>query len=128
MEQITLKQSFLIGVFQCIALWPGMSRAGWTIVGGMVSGLSRGAAAEFSFIAAVPVILLASTYSLVKHYHAFTPSDLQILAIGFLVSFVTAAIAITTFMKVVQKISLKPFAYYRIVLGLVVFLTVIDRT
>jgi undecaprenyl-diphosphatase len=126
-EQLTFRQSLIVGLFQCIALWPGMSRAGWTIVGGMVSGLSRGAAAEFSFIAAVPVILLASGYSLLKHLHAFSPADLQILLIGFVVSFLTAALAITAFMKVLQKISLKPFAYYRIILGLVVFCMLFSR-
>lgn len=119
-ESITLKQSFLIGLFQCIALWPGMSRAAWTIMGGMSIGLSRKAAAEFSFLAAVPLILAASGFDLIKNYSRISPEDFSLLLIGMVVSFITALVAIATFIKLVQRVSLRPFAIYRILLGILV--------
>lgn len=119
-DSITLKQSFLIGLFQCIALWPGMSRAAWTIMGGMTIGLSRRAAAEFSFLAAVPLILAASGFDLLKNYNHFSAADLELLAIGLFVSFVTAIVAVAAFIKLVQRVSLRPFAIYRILLGILV--------
>lgn len=121
-DEITLKQSFAIGVVQCLSLWPGMSRSGSTIIGGMVCGLERRVAAEFSFVVAVPVMLAAVSYDLLKNASQLSQSDLPLFAVGFVVSFFTAILAIRFFVSLLGRWTLRPFGYYRIALGVLVLL------
>ncbi len=123
---ITLTQAFLIGVAQCAALWPGMSRAAATIMGGLLVGLSTAAAAEFSFFLAIPTLVAAGGYSLLKHRHDIHGEGALLLGIGFFVSFVVALLVVAAFMRYIQTHKFRPFAIYRIVLGLVV-LAVMNR-
>ncbi len=122
-EQLTWQQSVVIGVIQCLALWPGMSRSASTIIGGMLVGLSRKSAAEFSFLAAVPILSIAALHDLVEVVRVFSYHDLKLVAIGFVVSFVSALVTMKWFIRLVSHWSLKPFAYYRLcVAALVLFL------
>lgn len=120
-DAITYRQSFLIGVFQCFALWPGMSRSGSTIVGGMFLGLNRTVAAEFSFLVAVPVMCAAVAYDLLKSWSAIGMDALPVFAVGFVVSFITAIFAIKFFLSLLRRFNLAVFGYYRIVLALLIF-------
>jgi undecaprenyl-diphosphatase len=123
LEELTWKQSLVIGCVQCLALWPGMSRSASAIIGGMVVGLSRRSAAEFSFLAAVPVLTVAALHDLVEAVRIFSYEDLKLVAIGFVVSFFSALITMRWFIGIVSRWSLRPFAYYRLVVAaLVVFL------
>lgn len=117
-ESISWQQSLIIGCIQCLALWPGMSRSASTIVGGMLVGLSRGAAAEFSFLVAVPVLSAAALHEMFDAMQIFTPHELAILSVGFLVSFFSAIIAIKAFIGAVSRWSLRPFAWYRLLVVL----------
>ena len=119
-EDLTLGQCFGIGVFQCLALWPGMSRSGSTIIGAMFLGVTRPVAAEFSFLVAVPVMCAAVAFDLLKSVPQLTAADLPVFAVGFVVSFLSALAAVKIFVGLVQTITLRPFAYYRIFLGLMV--------
>ncbi len=116
-EDITYKQAFQIGLFQCLSLWPGFSRAGATIAGGLLAGASLRAAADFSFLIAVPVIFVAGGYDLYKSWHLFGVEDLPFMLTGFIVSFVVAMLAVVSFLKLLQKLKLSAFAYYRFVLA-----------
>ncbi len=118
-DSLSWKQSFLIGCVQCFALWPGMSRSASTIVGGMLAGLSRRAAAEFSFLVAVPVLSAAALFELVDAVQIFLLEELAVVAVGFLVSFLSAVVAIKAFIGVVSRWSLRPFAWYRLAVVLV---------
>ncbi len=120
LEQISYKQAFLIGVFQCFALWPGMSRSGSTIIGGLLLGLDRKVAAEFSFLVAVPVMSAAVAYDMLKTYSTTVSIDWTIFSVGFVVSFLTAILAIRFFIRLLGSYTLRPFGYYRIVLGALV--------
>ncbi|WP_024791587.1 MULTISPECIES: undecaprenyl-diphosphate phosphatase [unclassified Lebetimonas] len=117
-EKINFKQAFIIGVFQVFALIPGTSRSGATIVGGMLGGLTRKTAADFSFLLAIPTMFAASGYEFVKNIHNFKDQNGLILAVGFIVSFVSAYIAVKWFLKFVEKYTLIPFGVYRIIFGL----------
>lgn len=119
-DDITIKQAFQIGLMQCLSLWPGFSRAGATISGGVLFGLDRKAAAEFSFILAVPIMLAATTLEIKDVLNTFNASDFIQLAIGFVVSFIVAYFAIVYFIKLLAKTSFIPFAIYRIILGIAV--------
>lgn len=119
LETITFRQAFLIGIFQCAALWPGISRSGATIVGGLILGLSRQVAAEFSFLVAVPVMAAATCFDLLKSWESLGSDALGELAVGFLVSFVVALFAIRTFVGFLQRFSLAGFGYYRVILGII---------
>jgi undecaprenyl-diphosphatase len=121
LDEITYPQAFMIGCFQCLSLWPGMSRSASTIVGGLVSGLGRKSATEYSFLAAVPVMIAATGYDLLKSWKFLETADIAFFAIGFLVSFIVAAAAIKTFIALVQRWSLAPYAYYRIIIALVLW-------
>jgi undecaprenyl-diphosphatase len=126
LEHVSYRQAFLVGCFQCLALWPGMSRSGATIIGGMICGLSRSVAAEFSFLVAVPVMFAAVSYDMLKSYHYLSAEHVTIFTIGFIVSFVTALVAIKFFISFVQRYTLSIFGVYRILLGLVVFAVLSD--
>lgn len=122
LEKISYRKVFLIGCFQCFALWPGMSRSGSTIVGGMLCGLNRRIAAEFSFLVAAPVMVAAVSYDLYKSWHYLSLSNLSFFIVGFLVSFVVAVIAIRFFLSLLSRFTLAPFGYYRIILGSIILL------
>ncbi|MEH7389744.1 undecaprenyl-diphosphate phosphatase [Bacillus sp. JJ1474] len=121
-DQITFKQAFSIGLIQCFSLWPGFSRSGSTISGGVLLGLSHRAAADFTFIMAVPIMAGASFISLLKNWQYFTIDALPFFIAGFISAFVFALLSIRFFLKLINKIKLVPFAIYRIVLALVIYI------
>ena len=116
-DQLTLGQSVAVGFFQCFALWPGVSRAAATMIGGLLVGLERSVAAEFSFIMAVPVLCVVTAADLIKSLPQLSNDYLAPFALGALVSFGVALLAVRVFMALIQRISLAPFAIYRIVIG-----------
>ncbi|CUH97726.1 Undecaprenyl-diphosphatase 3 [Propionispora sp. 2/2-37] len=118
-ESITIKQAFWVGLFQILSLWPGFSRSGSTISGGLLLGLSRTAAADFSFIIAVPLMSVACVYDLLKVWNKLNVGDLQMIAIGFIVSFVIAYLSVVWFLRFLNKSTLASFAYYRFILAAV---------
>ena len=122
-EAVTYKNSFMIGVYQCLALIPGMSRSASTIVGGMTQGLNRKLAAEFSFFLAIPMMFGASLIKLLKFFkggNTFTPEQINLLVVGNIVGFVVAIIAIKFFIGILTKYGFKAFGWYRIVVGLII--------
>ena len=120
-DDITYLQAFMIGVFQCLALWPGFSRSGATISGGMLMGISRFAASEFSFLLAVPMMMGATALDLYKSYSFLNMADLPMFATGFVSAFIVALIAIKTFLAVIKRISFIPFAIYRFFVAIAVY-------
>lgn len=125
LDQITYRQAFFIGMAQILSLWPGFSRSGATIAGGMLAGASRAASADFTFIIAIPVMCVATGYELLQSLDSFTKDDLSFFVVGFIVSFLVAILAVVTFIKLVQKFTLTYFAYYRFALAAVVILYMI---
>jgi undecaprenyl-diphosphatase len=121
LETITMSQAFGVGLFQVLALWPGTSRAAATIVGGMLVGLERKGAAEFSFLIAVPIMFAATGYELVKMRGLFATQDLVQFGVGFLVSFLVALIAVKAFVSFLSRWSLAPFAWYRITVAMIFY-------
>ena len=121
-KDISYKDSFLIGICQCLSLCPGFSRSASTIIGGMFLGVKREVAAKFSFLVAVPVISGAVIYDLYKNFQSLSKDDYLLFLIGFLVSFVVAVFSIKFFLNIIKKFSLTIFGFYRIVLGIVVIL------
>jgi undecaprenyl-diphosphatase len=118
-KEVTYWTALKIGFFQCIAMIPGVSRSASTIIGGMLQGLSRKQAAEFSFFLAVPTMAAAGGYKLLKTYDTIKAEDIQTLLIGNLVAFVVAMLAIKFFISFLTKYGFKIFGYYRIILGLI---------
>lgn len=118
--EIRIKDAFLIGLAQCLALWPGMSRSACTIVGGLLCGLERRVAAEFSFLVAVPVMFAAVAFDAYKSLSFLEMADLPFYLTGFIVSFVSALVAVRVFIALLGRFTLVPFAWYRIVLAGVV--------
>ena len=118
-DQITYKQALLVGLFQCISLWPGFSRSGSTISGGVLLGMSHKTAADFTFIMAVPIMAGASFLSLLKNWEYFTAEYLPFFIVGFISAFVFALVSIKFFLKLIDRIKLGPFAIYRLVLAAV---------
>lgn len=121
-DQITYKQAFTVGLFQCFSLWPGFSRSGSTISGGVLMGMSHRAAADFTFIMAVPIMAGASFLSLLKNWEYMTLDALPIFIAGFISAFIFALLSIRFFLKLINKIRLLPFAIYRIVLAIILYL------
>ncbi|RMH79908.1 MAG: undecaprenyl-diphosphate phosphatase [Acidobacteria bacterium] len=117
-RELSYLRAFVVGLFQSLAMVPGVSRSGSTIVGGMLMGLSRRASAEFSFLLAVPTMLIATTYDFFKSYEQFQPHEWQSLAIGFLTAFVFALLSVKALLSFVSKHSFLPFGIYRILLAL----------
>lgn len=118
-DEITASQSAVIGISQCLSLIPGMSRSASTIMGGMLAGLSVKGAAEFSFFLAIPTMFAATFYSLLKGFSGVNPEQWQALGIGFVVSFIVALLAVDRFLSYLRDHSLKIFAYYRIIIGII---------
>jgi undecaprenyl-diphosphatase len=117
LDELTLGQALGIGLFQVLALWPGTSRAAATIVGAMLLGLDRKSAAEFSFLIAVPVLFAATGYELIKMRNQLAFEASTQLAIGLMVSFIVAIIAVKGFVSFLQHGKLTPFAWYRILVA-----------
>lgn len=122
---ITYKQAFLVGLFQTIALIPGVSRSGATIVGGLILGLKRVTIVEFSFLLAVPTMAAATAYDILKNYSLFTTEALPALGLGFLTSFLVALVVITSLLKFIKKHTFIPFGVYRILVALLFFFFVL---
>jgi undecaprenyl-diphosphatase len=119
-RDMTWLDALKVGFAQCFALIPGTSRSGATIIGGMLFGLSRKAATEFSFFLAVPTLVAAGGYDFLKHRALFSAEHLAPLAVGLVVSFVSAFVVIRWLIRYVATHDFKPFAWYRIVFGVVV--------
>ena len=109
-----------IGFIQCLAMVPGTSRSAATIVGALLLGASRTVAAEYSFFLAIPTMIAATGYSFLKHRSSLGSHDLIVLALGFVVAFLTALWAVKTFMNYIRTKNFTPFGWYRIVLGIIV--------
>jgi undecaprenyl-diphosphatase len=123
LDDISYGQALAIGLYQIISvLWPGFSRSGSTISGGMLSGVSYKASADFSFLIAIPIMCAASGYELLDSYKYFTSDTIWDFAIGFVISFVVAYFVVILFMKLIQKIRPTHFAIYRFILAAVFWL------
>lgn len=127
-NQMPYRMALIIGMFQCIAMIPGTSRSAATIIGALLLGCSRKLAAEFSFYLAIPTIISASVYSLVKTRISFSLHDLLILTTGFVVSFIVAIGVIKFLMNFIKKHSFVVFGYYRIVLGIILLIWLFNTT
>lgn len=121
LDDITPKVALGVGIFQCLALWPGFSRSAATIMGGMLLGAKRSLAAEYSFIAAVPIMVAATGYDLLKSWHLFTAADIPFFAIGLAGAFLSALAAVKLFVALVGRMTLVPFAVYRLILAPLVY-------
>jgi undecaprenyl-diphosphatase len=122
LEKITPKTAFLVGLFQCLAMIPGVSRSGSTIIGGLFLGLNRKVATEFSFFLALPTITAASVYDFAKNASELNFKDFEIIALGLIASFFSALIVVKWFLNFVSKNSFISFGIYRIVVGILVLL------
>ncbi len=127
LDDLTPKIALGIGFFQCLALWPGFSRSAATIMGGMLLGAKRSIAAEYSFIAAVPIMLAATGYDLLKNLSLFTMADLPFFAVGMIGAFVSAILAVKAFVSLLGRVTLVPFAIYRLLLAPFVYYFVVLR-
>ncbi len=123
LEQLRWSDALKIGLAQCLAMIPGTSRSGATIIGGLLFGLSRQAATEFSFFLAIPTMVGAAVYSGYKYRALFMPGDLPVFAIGFVTSFIFAMVAVRGLLAFISRHSYAAFAWYRIVFGLVILAT-----
>jgi undecaprenyl-diphosphatase len=122
LNNITPLTAFYVGLFQCLAMIPGVSRSGATIIGGLLLGLNRKIAAEFSFFLAIPTITAASIYDLYKSSIDLTNTDLEIIFVGLLASFLSALFVVKWFINFVSKNNFVPFGFYRIVVGILVLI------
>ncbi len=116
-EDIPFGTALSIGLIQCTAMLPGVSRSGATIMGGLMMGVERKTAAEFSFFLAVPTMMAATVYALWKNRALLSADDLDMIAIGFTAAFVVAVIVVKAFVALVGRYGFAPFAYYRIIVG-----------
>ena len=126
MEKIPYKKAFLIGLFQSIAMIPGVSRSAATILGGLSVGLKRKTIVEFSFLLAVPTMLAATVLDLFKSAHSFTSSEIDSMAIGFISAFIVAGLSIKFLLKYIQRHSFIAFGVYRIIAALIFWVRFLD--
>ncbi|MFW0756824.1 undecaprenyl-diphosphate phosphatase [Pseudomonas sp. H11T01] len=122
-DEITWKDALKVGFAQCLAMIPGTSRSGSTIIGGLLFGLSRKTATEFSFFLAMPTMVGAAMYSGFKYRHLFQPADFPVFAVGFVTAFIFAMIAVKGLLKFIASHSYAAFAWYRIAFGLLILAT-----
>ncbi len=122
LENISFKNAFFIGLFQSISMIPGVSRAAATIIGGIFNGLNKKQALEFSFLLAVPTMVVATGYDLYKTPVVFTGHEIFLVCLGLIIAFITAWIAVKVFISLVQNYGFKYFGYYRIILGVIFLL------
>lgn len=120
LENISPRNAFCVGLFQCLAMIPGVSRSGATIIGGLLLGLNRQVATEFSFFLAMPTIAAASFYDILKNADELTNSNVQIILVGLFAAFFSAILVIKWFISFVSKNNFVPFGVYRILLGIVI--------
>jgi len=120
LEQISWKQALGVGVAQCVAMVPGTSRSGATIIGGMIAGIQRKTATEFSFFLAMPTMLGAATYDLYRNIDLLSQHDLSAIAVGFVAAFISALVVVRAVLRFVSNHTYRGFAWYRIALGVVV--------
>jgi undecaprenyl-diphosphatase len=123
LDDLSWQDALMVGVIQCLAMIPGTSRSGATIIGGMVIGLSRKTATEFSFFLAIPTLIGAGVYSLYKERALLSTADIPMFAVGFVFAFLSAWLCIKWLIKYVSSHTFIPFAWYRIVFGIVVLIT-----
>lgn len=126
-QEISYKQSVTIGFWQCLAMIPGVSRSAASIIGGMQQKLTRSAAAEFSFFLAIPTMLAATSYKLLQHYNdhgGFNAEEIKLLAVGNVVAFVVAMLAIKFFISFLKKYGFKIWGIYRIIVGVILLIMV----
>ena len=128
MSDMTYKTAMLIGVFQMLAVIPGTSRSGATILGAILLGVSRVTAAEFSFYLAIPVMFGASLVKLMKFGFDFSATEITVLAVGMVTAFLVSIAAIKFLIGYIKKRDFTAFGYYRIILGIAVFLYFIFKT
>ena len=121
-EEVTWFQAMSIGFGQVLSLVPGTSRAGSTIIAGMLSGVNRKASTEFSFLLAIPVMTAVSGYDLLKHYQDFVGADMTAFVVGFVVAFVVAYITIKLFIVFLQRFTFVAFGIYRIIFGIILLM------
>jgi len=121
-DDVSWKQALIIGFGQILSLIPGTSRAGATIIAGMLGGVSRKASTEFSFLLAIPVMMAVSGYDLLKHYKDFIGADLTAFVVGFVVAFVVAYATIKLFIVFLQRFTFVAFGIYRIVFGIILLM------
>jgi len=126
-EEIPWPRAFAIGLFQCVAMIPGVSRSGATIMGALLVGVERRTAAEFSFLLAIPTMLAATVYDLYKNRDALSADNLAIIAVGFISAFLVAFAVVRTVLGFISKHGFAPFAIYRIVLGVVMLIVLTLR-
>lgn len=119
-NNVGYKGSLMIGLFQCLSLWPGMSRSGATISGGIFSGMGYKKASMYSFICAVPIMIAACTYELIKTKASLTGNELLVLGVGFTISFLVGWASILFLLKLIPRTKLWPFSVYRIILAIVI--------
>ena len=124
-SEISYKQAFVIGVFQSVAIVPGVSRSLATVIGGLWMGLRRKTIVEFSFLLAVPTMLAASGLDIVKNHASFSIDQIASLTIGFLVSFVVALFAIRFLLRYIQKNTFTVFGWYRIAIAILFWLIIV---
>lgn len=120
LEKISWKQALVVGFAQCLAMIPGTSRSGATIISGMIAGIPRRRATEFSFFLAMPTMLGATVLSLYKYGNQLTSDNFAAIIVGFIFAFLSALVLVKAILRFVSKHSYKPFAYYRIIFGAVV--------
>ena len=126
-SELSWKDCVVIGLWQSIAIIPGVSRSAATIIGGLSRGLNRQSATEFSFFLAVPTMAAATTYKLAKSYKTITLDQISTLSIGFIVSFIVSILAIRFFISLVSKSGFKYFGIYRMILGLLIFIVLVIK-
>ena len=122
LDALNYRDAVTVGLSQCVALWPGMSRSACTILGGMAIGIGRETAAQYSFLAAVPVIFAATVFDLYKTLPILHGSDVPVFFAGLVVSFIAAWLAIRFFLRFLSSHTLNPFGWYRIILALAIAL------
>lgn len=122
-DDMSGKDALVVGLAQCLALIPGTSRSGSTIMGGMLWGIERKAATEFSFFLAVPMMIAATGYDIYKSWQEFTWGDVGLIAVGLVAAFVSGLFAVKALLKFVSTKNYVPFAYYRIVFGAFILIT-----
>lgn len=126
-KEVSFVKSFIIGIWQCLALIPGMSRSASSIIGGMQQGLTRAAAAEFSFFLGVPTLLGATVYKLYKYYKiagGFSSHEINLLVVSNIISFIVALFAVKFFIEFIKKHGFKVWGFYRVVLGIALLIMI----
>ncbi|NYT63170.1 undecaprenyl-diphosphate phosphatase [Alcaligenaceae bacterium] len=127
LEQISWKQALIVGFAQCLAMVPGTSRSGATIISGMMAGIQRKTATEFSFFLAMPTMLAATVYDLYRNSSALSEAQTLAIGVGFVAAFISALLVVRAVLHFVSKHTYRPFAWYRIALGLVVLAWLLMR-